>query len=248
MNRDDFARKYGWDGKEKTCEGALHFIDSFPPDATADDIWEELGRADWALWLLKRLVDENDKRFRMMACGFVWLTPVIGERKVWDVLPRTNAREVLEASQRHANGSISDDELNDVLLKRPSPAERLAERAARATAIFPAVYSAMASAEKCRLCAGAVAREEDQDVVRLKQEYDKSMFALANAADHLAHEWGKNGHDKAEKEANDSHISSLGILSNLERARMVAARKANEVASEAQCRIIREYFPSVEGL
>ena len=248
MNRDDFTQKYGWDGKEKVCEGALRFIDSFSPDATADDIWKVLNRADWALWLLKRLVDENDKRFRAMACDFIWRTPVNEREYVYDILPKLNSKIIIGASFACSRSQISEDELNGIISIRPSPAERLADKAARVTAIFPAVYAAISSAEKCRLCAADIAREEDPEVIELEKKLKEAHDEQYMAGSLLAHDFGKTGQEEAAKTVNESRITALGIVSQLERARMVAERKAIETASALQCDIIREYFPSVEGI
>lgn len=250
MNRDDFAKKYGWDGKEKACEGALRWIDTFPPDATADDIWQVLSRADWALWLLKRLVNENDRRFRMMACEFLCRDTIMVRSPIkWSVEDIIQDQlKILKVSEQNAQGIISDEKLKTIASSRPSPAERLAEKAARATAIFPAIYAAIASAEKCRLCAAAVAREEDPEVVHLEKVLKEAHAEQYMAGSLLAREWEKDGQNEAVKVFNDSRITALGIVSQLERARMVAERKAIETASLVQCQIIREYFPSVGGL
>lgn len=111
MTKQEFMKKHGPGSEDKACSDALDWIASLPKTYNAKQIWNDCKRPDWMLWYLERTIDNNDQRFRLMACAFVRRTPVGDGKFVWDLLSDNRSKRVVEVAELYAVGKATDEEL-----------------------------------------------------------------------------------------------------------------------------------------
>ena len=91
------------------CQSAKDWAKTQPDLATA---WQNCRRADWMIWLLKRMGYKDPKNYRLIACACVRDTPLTDGRKVWDLLTDERSRTGVEVSERFANGEVTEQEMD----------------------------------------------------------------------------------------------------------------------------------------
>ena len=146
---------------------------------------------EWIFWLHDKVGLFSDKELRLMAVQLVKSTPLIGGRKVYDLLDDERSREVLRVAVRFANGRATSHELDAAWAAAWDAAWAAARAAARAAAWAAAWDAARAAAgDAARAAAwdaaGDAARAAAGDAARaaqakyIKRKYGSRIVAKLN--------------------------------------------------------------------
>ena len=160
MTKQEFFLKHGAESKDKACSDALDWIDSLPKTYNGKQIWRACRKPHWMLWYLKRTVNKDDPRFRLLACALVRRTPIGNGKTTWDLLTDERSKRAVEVAELYAVGKATSQELTDAYAGAWSAADAAYADAAYADA-YAAAWSAADAAAADTAAAWATATVRD---------------------------------------------------------------------------------------
>lgn len=201
--------------------GACGDAQEWAKGKSLDRAWKTCKRSDWMIWLLARTtVDEDDSRFRLMACDFA--------EAVLHLVPKgeDRPRKAIEAARAYLAETITREELA-VAADASRAAAADASRAAAGGAAWAAAWTASKAAAR-----GA------------------SWTAAWTAARDAAWAAAWTAAKAAARDATWTASKAASKAAARDAAWAVAWDASKAAARGAQCKIIRKYFrtcPQIKG-
>lgn len=116
--------------------------------ATMAEVWDACPRADWLLWILRRVTTPDAKVMARFACWVARNTPLHDGRTTWDLLTDPRSRTAVEVAEHFLDGKATLKELKVARRDTADAAFYAADAAfhAAADAFYAAADAAAATA------------------------------------------------------------------------------------------------------